>query len=466
MFFSRISIRIGAWYALAFFCGSILLFFLNGFLFLSSLQSKDRELLSGKLYEYSLLIERDGVLGLEKEFNNPKSPDRNIFLIRLAQLGKDTVFFSIPAAMASHNEALDMVGIEDHLRKNEVGQEWFSVAGDEFGDDLEVMSLLLPDQYVLQIGKDTEDREAFVENYTRTFFIGLFPIAALALFIGWLLSNRLLAPIRWLSNTVRSIHKGESQARVPLRNNNDELHQLGVLFNQMLDENESLIDGLKNTLDNVAHDLRTPIMRLQNAVDASMRSAGSLEVYRDALADCRENSDVIMKLLDAIMDITEAEAGTLALAEEPLLVSQLLADAIDLYGFVAEAKKIGLQLHAPEKSFVKGDRIRLLQVVSNLLDNAIKYSPEGTTVFLSAFSEKKNLIIEVKDQGQGISPQDFPKIWDRLFRGDTSRSTRGLGLGLSLVRAIVKAHGGEVEARSNPDGGMIFQVILKAYQPT
>ena len=165
-------------------------------------------------------------------------------------------------------------------------------------------------------------------------------------------------------------------------------------------------------------------------------------------------------MLKALMDISEAETGVMKLARERVDLVPLLEDVADLYRMVAEEKSIVLSLSLPLALAVEGDRGRLRQVFANILDNAVKYTPSGGRVSVEASEKEGQAVIGVSDTGPGIPPEELPHIWDRLYRGDKSRSQPGLGLGLSLVRAVLKAHGGSVEASSRPGGGSRFTVFL------
>jgi signal transduction histidine kinase len=249
--------------------------------------------------------------------------------------------------------------------------------------------------------------------------------------------------------------------RVPVRAQRGEPDELTALFNRLLDQNETLIRSSRDTLDNVAHDLRTPMTHLRNAAERALLDPDAdAETLRGALADCTEESDQILQILNLLMDMAEADTGQMKLKPEEINLYQLAGEISELYGPIAEERRIRLANEVPPELTVTADRLRLRQCLINLVDNALKYSPPNTTVSMGGAERTDGTELRVCDQGTGIAPEELPKIWERLYRGEHSRTTSGLGLGLSLVRAIMAAHGGraDVETRLNEGSTFILQL--------
>jgi signal transduction histidine kinase len=251
---------------------------------------------------------------------------------------------------------------------------------------------------------------------------------------------------------------------VPVQETGDALAELGQLVNAMLDRIDAVLAGMRGALDNVAHDLRTPMTRLRGIAERALAS-NHPAVLRDALADCVEESERVVAMLSTLMDISEAETGTMTLRREPTDLADLVRQSLELYEDLAEERGIRIETTTSGDVHIPLDRNRMRQVLANLVDNAVKHTPRGGRIEIAARRDGDRARVTVSDTGMGIPANELPHIWDRLYRGDKSRAERGLGLGLSLVRAIVEAHGGTVAVSSEPGAGSRFELSLPVTPP-
>ncbi|HYL59437.1 MAG TPA: HAMP domain-containing sensor histidine kinase, partial [Candidatus Acidoferrales bacterium] len=457
------SFRLAAWHSCLFVASTLLIFIVAYMMVSSSLERRDRDAIEAKLNEYAAEYQSGGLEGLkQKVIFDSQHMGKTLFVSRVARPDNTTLYLRAPGSWKFDSKQLEHEGI--------AAKQWTHIPVDDSEDDgdndtdrLEVAALRLPDHTLLQVGSITEERDDLLERFAAIYAGLVVPFLALGLIGSSFLSFRAFRPIRYLVDSLRSIvATGNLSARVAVDGNSEEVDELSGLFNSLLDKIEALIRGMKSSLDNVAHELRTPMTRLRGVAELALQPEASSQLLRDALANCLEESDRILTMVNTMLDISEAETGAMKLSMESVNVSQLVEQVVELYSYVAEDKKIAISTTVPKELCVTADRNRLLHVLANLMDNAIKYTPDGGKVDLTAVPNREEVVIAVTDNGVGIAADERSKIYDRLYRGDKSRSERGLGLGLSLVKAIAEAHQGYVEVSSEVGHGSQFALHLRA----
>jgi signal transduction histidine kinase len=443
--------RLTGWYVLVFLASTFLLAAAADFQIRRSMRQQIAETLTSNLSRHKQAFEAAGMEGLRRLTASPQQGERLLY-VRVVDRADVTVF-------EKANPGLSFAA--ERLRRRDASPGVHAVREQNSGSLWNLAGAPLSDGRWLQIGISDEQTAEMV-GHLRTGLVAVWIGAiALGLLGGFILTRRALRPVQRLAATARGvIESGDLGLRVAERGTRDELDELSHLFNGVLARNEALVKGMREVLDNVAHDIRTPLTRLRTGAEVALRDPSEPGRAREALADTLEESDRVLAMLNTLMDISGAETGVMKLARSTVDVSELARDAVDVYRDVADEKGVRLLTHLPSGATVKADRVRLGQVIANLVDNAIKYTPAGGTVEVTTVPASASVSLLVKDSGAGIAAADLPRIWQRFFRADGSRSAPGLGLGLSLVKAIVEAHGGRAEVQSEPGAGSTFTVRL------
>jgi signal transduction histidine kinase len=306
----------------------------------------------------------------------------------------------------------------------------------------------------LIVGRDIEDRRVFERVVQSAFFLGLGFMVLVGFGGGWLVSRSLLLRIDAVTATSRTIMEGDLSGRVPVVGSGDEFDRLSENLNAMLDRIEKLMTGMREVSDNIAHDLKTPLNRLRNRAEAALRERGSAKTYQAALEKTIEEADDLIKTFNGLLSIARLEAGTAGGAMEEINVEALIRDVVELYEPAAEDKGLSLTAKSAKDIHLLADRQLIGQALANLIDNAIKYGgADGSgEIAVSAIDTDAAVEITVTDPGSGIPEKDRERVLNRFVRLEKSRSRPGSGLGLSLVAAVARLHGGEVRLDDNKPG--------------
>lgn len=323
---------------------------------------------------------------------------------------------------------------------------------------------LLKNGYHLLVGQDIQELQKIQNLIWDAMLWGVIITLVLALLGSLLMSNTMRRRVDAINDTCHRIMDGDLSQRIPNIGRNNDFDKLIHTLNRMLDQIEQLMYGIKQVSDNIAHDLRTPLSRLRHRLDM-LRIEQSDPVQQNELLDQAINeADGLLSTFKALLRISEVESGSRRANFQEVDLTALIDDLVDLYEPLAQDKKQTLQWDKLNIPPLFGDRDLLFQAFSNLLDNAIKYTPEQGQIRLSIFSQPETVGLIISDSGGGIPDDEREKVLNRFYRLDFNRTSPGNGLGLSLVAAIVNLHQGQLQLANNP--GLKVTLSLPRNRPT
>lgn len=302
-------------------------------------------------------------------------------------------------------------------------------------------------------------------NLRELFLLTTISMVVVAVTAGHMVATRAMMDLQRITDVVHEVMAGDFSRRVPELRAGEEVETLARAFNMTTERVETLIHDLKDVTSNVAHDLRSPLTRIRAAAEMALMNRSPDEDPRETLGLVLEECDRLIGMINTMLEIAEADSGVIDYRSGVVDLARVAAGAAELFQPVAEARNIELTVHVEaEHAPVLGDLSMLQRVVSNLLDNAIKFTPEKGHVRVRISRNRKTAVFEVEDTGPGIPPEDTARIFERFYRGDASRTTPGNGLGLSYVQSVVRAHGGEIRIDSTVGAGTTMRVHLPLHE--
>ncbi len=321
--------------------------------------------------------------------------------------------------------------------------------------------------YYVALGIDVTSNDRLVRRFVQAYSIAVPIVIAIGCVMGWMLTGRALEPVRSVARTAQSISGSNLSLRIPSHGTNDELESLITTFNHMIERLEVNFQQMKQFSSNVSHELRTPLTALRGHLEVALLSAQNEEQLRDTIINSLGDIERLGQLVRTLLQLSQAESGQLVLQKTRVDLVEPLGEILERYRLAAEEAGIRLHGELPEHCLVDIDGVQFDRMVSNLLSNAIRFTPPGGDVRVTLHSSGSHATLTVDDTGRGIPPEHLPHIFERFYRVSSQEwpAERGLGLGLSFVQWIATAHGGSVEVSSEVGYGTRFSVHLPLVEP-
>uniref|UniRef100_A0A6S6TVV5 histidine kinase n=1 Tax=uncultured Thiotrichaceae bacterium TaxID=298394 RepID=A0A6S6TVV5_9GAMM len=310
----------------------------------------------------------------------------------------------------------------------------------------------LPNSYQLLVATDMTEQEALLDKVSSSMWLAIAGIVTLALLSGGLMGYGVLRRIDSVRQTAGEIINGDLSQRMSVKGRNDEFDRLSIVLNSMLQRIEQLMLAMREVTDNLAHDLRNPLNRLRNRLEANQFRDPESTDFQQLNQDAMQDVDDLIKTFNALLSIAQVESGVQRDGWTDVDMTHLINDLAELYDAVAEEKQISFTHQCEDNLVLHGNLQLLAQALTNLLDNAVKYTPEQGNITLEAKQTTEGLQIIVADSGIGIPADKRDQVFERFVRLEEARSSPGNGLGLSLVKAVTDLHDATIQLEDNENG--------------
>lgn len=451
--------RLTIWNAaiyIAFFGSAFLLFYAS---IHSIMHNELDEDLEGDFKEYRALLDQEGIKAVQLEMEREilsEGPDAIFFQIQ----DRDGQVIYTTNLSGWNNPDIDADRISQ--LSEESGTVLSTIESPDEDHDARVLYGLLDDDLILYFGESMEEINDHLELLSTIFLVTFTVVIVFASIAGWVLARHALRGVEEVTRAAVDVSNGTLDRRVDAGNKGAEIEQLAATFNAMLDRIHTLISGMREMTDNVAHDMRSPLARIRANAEMALSGEQSVDDYRQSTAETIEECDRLLHMINTTLDVAETEAGAAHMDKTNVDISRIAQDACELFTPLAEDKGISIASDIEPGCIVTGNLQLLQRMLANILDNALKYSDRNSCINVVVNTLDNAVMLRIRDEGVGISPQNLKKIFERFFRGDESRSKSGCGLGLSLVRAVIIAHGGDIDVSSSPGNGSEFRITLPA----
>ncbi len=452
------STKLTLWYGITFFLFLLISFCILYFSVDAVLESEIKEDLIEDIAEFRSLYNEDGLDEIKREIRNESATeDSNDEFIRLLSLdGEELISTNLEnwKGLYAFDTKLKRAA-EIHP---EPIVETIKLANHDYHS--KVAYALIADKYILQIGESTENKSDLMEIIALSLAPLLFIAIPFASLICWKIAKHTTKDIEQVSKTASLLESGDFSQRVKIGTNVREVASLGISFNNMAERVQTLITEMREMIDNIAHDLRSPIGRIRAISEDSISNNNNLEEYKVASAQTLEECDRLITMINTTLDVAEAESGVSNEHHEKVNISNIVEEVCDLFEPLAESKNIRLIATVQPNKIISGNKQNLQRMISNMIDNAIKYTGKNGEIIVDVINNEKEIKIFIKDTGIGIPGDEVDRIFDRFYRCDSSRSNEGCGLGLSFARAVARSHNGDIQIESEVNKGSIFTIML------
>lgn len=451
-----LSFRLTLYYLIIFSLSIISGFLFFNYLLSSSLHDELDQDLSNEAKEISLLMKRKGIHGVKTAMMlEAESEGVEKFFARLMDISGETIVstddthWQIGAGRKAINSIAE--GSKQFFETISIPQRDYRAR---------VLYSRLGQDYILQIMISMGDMNRFLAVFRHVFILIMGLMFILSTVAGWFMARRALTGVEEVTQTAIQVSDGKFDKRVRVTGHGEEIDRLASTFNNMLEKLQILITDIKEINDNVAHDLRSPVTRIRGIAETTLLASEGDPELEAMAGSIIEECDGLLVMINTMLDISEAEAGVSKLNISDVDLSKIIYEACELFQPVAEDKNIDIMHELDANVSIKADKEKIQRLIANLLDNALKYTPPNGTITFAVKQDQNEVIITITDTGIGISEKDIPKIFNRFYRCDRSRSLQGIGLGLSLARAIVMVHHGAINVSSELNRGSAFTVSL------